>query len=332
MKQILKLIFVALAWAGCFQPAAAAPLKVAAYEGFLPNYASSAGYFSQAGLDAQVIVSSVALNLVKQGRADACIAGMSVPVQQYLEGKDTVLLAQLYGSFGFYGVSRYSAASAAAIKTVSAGGVGEPYRRMRAMMKYLKVTGAEFDKKNISQADLYKLLENGKTDLILVNSRALMRKIRAEGKYYVIEPEDAYKGGSFNDGIFTTGATLAARGPDLDKFVAAMLDTMAGIAAEPQRFIDYLVKQEGFTQDEAVRVQADMARSAAEVAGEPAAADVARIETEVAVSTARVVNKKAGGMLRPGYALKAIEERKVRKAREDAAKKNARPSPKEGAR
>jgi len=317
MKTTIKAA-LALALAVVAQAAGAAPLKVVAYEGFLLNYASTAGYFSRAGLEVQVVVSPAATRVLMLGGADAGIAGMSAPVSLYVQGQDSVVLAQLYSAFGFYGVSRYPLTEGYRIKNAASGAkAGEPERRMRAMLKYLGTANAEVDKSFIDENARFKLLEDGRVDLILVNTPALLRKVRAGKKYFIIDPADAYKGKSFNNGLITTGRAMAARGPELEKLVAALLETLDGIAAEPQRFIDFLVNQEGYAPEEAARVQADLARGAAEVAGEPSAADVAAIETDVTVLPGRKVkNAHAAGMMRPDFARKAA---KARKARKDAA-------------
>lgn len=291
-------------------------LKVSAREPFLVDYARKAGYFSAAGLAVEVLISSVAARPGVEGSADAALEEAVGPLSAFLRGKDIRVLARLYPSYGFFGVSRFPASEASKIKTATRGvSGGFPSRRLTALLKHLGAADAKLTASKLPDEETYKLLEDGQTDFILVNSEPLLARIRAEKKYHVIEPENAYKGCGFDTVIFATQGALSAKGPALEKFVAAMLEALEDAAAKPEAFLAFLIGDQGFGPQKAAAVQALIARAAADDAFVPEASALDALASTIEIPGALKTAKSAGGIAYPEYAAK------WRKARPGRAQK-----------
>ena len=101
-----------------------AALKVSAREPFLLDYARKAGSFSSAGLAVEVLISSSVARPGGDGAADAVLGEALGPLSAFLRGEDVRVLARLYPSYGFFGVSRFPTAEASKIKSAARGPFG----------------------------------------------------------------------------------------------------------------------------------------------------------------------------------------------------------------
>ncbi len=295
------------------------PLQVSAYHGYFLNYAQKTGYFQASGLSLNIIISSQASRQLYLGQADAALGDMSGPVEQYMKGAEVRILARLYPSPAFYGVSRYPYTEAGSIKTAVSGGKGGATgSHIKAMLRYLGGQGVKVDESNLSDNARYALLEAGKADLALISSAELLSRIRAEKKYYVIEPGDAYKGGSYYQAVITTKNAMDTKGPQLEKFVSACVDAVSDIAASSAPFVAYLVSEEGLGPAQAESIQAAIAAGAgAGFAPSLSEVDTLADQADVSSDTYKGKRKAGRGLLFPDYAVKAVKSR--------AAGKNKKP-------
>jgi len=285
--------------------AAGLPLKISVYEDQLLSYAKKNGHFSRAGVEVEIVFSSVATRLVMLGQTDACAAGIVSAVELYLTGEDVEVLAQFSSPAGFYGISRFPPSEASKIMAAAGVAGGGSGMRLRATLKYLGVKDAKFERSGSSDADRYKLLEAGKTDLILINDRRLLSRIRASGKYYVIEPRDAYKGKKFVTAVFARKAVVKDRSREFELLVSALHSALADIAATPGPFIDFLAAEKGLTRQEAAETQSELVRGAAETGLEPDEAFADSLVSEAQTPGGRKARKSAAGLAFRDYAVKA---------------------------
>ena len=220
------------------------------------------------------------------------------------------MLARLYPSYGFFGVSRFPTAEASKIKSAARGPFGGyPSQRLKALLKGLGASDATLTATRLTDEENFKLLEAGQTDLILLDSEALLSKIRAEKKYHIIDPGDAYKGRGFDTVISATPRALSAKGPALEKFVASMLDAVANAAANPEAFLAFLVKEEGFGPGKAAAVQASIARAVADDAFVPDSSALDAIAATIEIRGASRKAQDARGIASPDYAAKWRKKR-----------------------
>lgn len=289
-----------------------AVLRSTAYgvAGFLADYARDYGYFTAEGITVEHAISSAPIGLVRTGRADVAIAGMGSAAELFLRGDDTRVLVQLFPSLDFYGVSRFGPSAAVKIKTAHSGALsGEPVLRLKAMLTYL---GAKDVKINNTQSDdtaRYKLLEEGGTDLVLLNSPELIRKARASGKYYISEPYDAYKGQGFRAAVITSQRVITTKGPELEKYVAALRAAYDDALTRPDRVVPILTGIYGFTAEEARAYYRDFARGAADAPFSVSQEPLDSISTGLELPEGAKKRKDVNGLLAPDYADKALKKR-----------------------
>jgi len=315
----MKAVFIVfLAAASFFAPgmpilcAQQGALKTAAYDeaGFLVDYAQKYGYFSAEGVAVEHSVSTGALRLLNAGRVDACISGMGGAADVFLRGIDIRVLAQLFPALNHYGVSRFSRADAVKIKAAAGGPAsGEVAQRLKVMLKYLGAKDVKIAAGRLDDSAKYKLLEEGKTDLVLLDSLSLMRKVRAEGKYYIFEPSEAYKGEGFLTGVLSTRRAIAAKGPELEKFIAGLRAAFDDALVQPDRVVSVLTEVYGFTAPEALAYHGNIVRGAAEASFEPSQGPLDQVLTGVELPANERKKTDLSGILAPEYAIKAVKRR-----------------------
>lgn len=294
-------------------PARAAALRIASLNEGLYDfpivYAQREGYFSAAGLSLERLQAARGVvALLVSGQADLTIGSVAPALSAYQNGADLKILAFLYPQFNYCAVSRFKPQESSKIKTLALNSSGlAPELMVKPFLDLWKL-----DRKSLKtvvapgDASRYALLERGDADLTHVSSPEILEKIRAEKKYTLLPIAAA---GAATEPLVITASdkALRERGPELDKFIAALYRAIKAAAVDKARTAGLLKSAYNYPPAEAALFSEEFAAAARDMRYVP---DAPRLEafllTLKEIEPDLKLGRPPAGMVYADYAKKAV--------------------------